>query len=218
LQQALIDTRREIQEVQRQVSQGLGAQVASIFDAHLLVLDDPMLLEEVTRLIIERRVTAEYAFQQTAEKFARTLGAIHDEYLRERATDMRDVTSRVLNHLLGRTEEGVLHRLKEPCIIIAPDLTPTQTAQLDKKMVLGFATDAGSRMSHTAIMARALRIPAVVGLENASQELVSGQYALLDGFNGQIVINPTDQTLFEYGQLVRRPLTFEEKLRDTFDK
>src|SRR4249920_3271887 len=127
LQQALINTRREIQEVQRQVSQGLGAQDASIFDAHLLVLDDPMLLDEVTRFIHERRVTAEYAFQQTAEKFARTLGAIHDEYLRERATDMRDVTSRVLNHLLGRTEEGVLHRLKEPCIIIAPDLTPTQT-------------------------------------------------------------------------------------------
>ena len=218
LQQALLDTRREIQEVQRQVSQGLGPQEASIFDAHLLVLDDPMLLDEVTRCINERHVTAEYAFQQTAEKFARTLGAIHDEYLRERATDMRDVTSRVLNHLLGRTEEGVLHRLKDPCIIIAPDLTPTQTAQLDKKMVLGFATDAGSKTSHTAIMARSLRIPAVVGLGNASEELVSGQYVLLDGFNGQIVINPSDQTLFEYGQLVRRHVTFEDKLRDIIDK
>ncbi|MEY2409285.1 MAG: phosphoenolpyruvate-protein phosphotransferase system enzyme [Verrucomicrobiota bacterium] len=218
LQQALIDTRREIQEVQRQVSKGLGAQDASIFDAHLMVLDDPMLLDEVTKLINEQHVTAEYAFKQTAEKFARTLAAIHDEYLRERSTDMRDVTSRVLNHLLGRTEEGVLHRLKEPCIIIAQDLTPTQTAQLDKKMVLGFATDAGSRTSHTAIMARSLRIPAVVGLQAATRELVSGHYALLDGFNGQLVINPTDQTLFEYGQLVRRHVNFAEKLKDTLDK
>src|SRR6185295_3297953 len=108
-------TRREIQDVQRQVSQGLGSQDASIFDAHLLVLDDPMLLDEVTRLINEQHVTAEYAFKQTAEKFARTLARIHDEYLRERATDMRDVSSRVLNHLLGRTEQGILHRLKEPC-------------------------------------------------------------------------------------------------------
>lgn len=218
LERALVSTRHEIKEVQRQVSAGLGAQDASIFDAHLLVLDDPMLLDEVTRLIRQQHYTAEYAFQQTAEKFARTLGAIDDEYLRERSTDMRDVTARVLNHLLGRTEEGVLHRLKEPSIIIAQDLTPTQTAQLDKKLVLGFATDAGSKTSHTAIMARSLRIPAVVGLQRATEDLATGQYALLDGFNGQIVVHPTDQTLFEYGQLVRRRVTLEEKLRDALDK
>jgi len=218
LEQALLATRHEIQEVQRQVSQGLGAQDASIFDAHLHVLDDPMMLEEVTRLIRDERLTAEYAFKQTAEKFARTFAAIGDEYLRERTTDIRDVATRVLNHLLGRDEEGVLHQIKEPCIIIAYDLTPTQTAQLDKKKVLGFATDVGGRTSHTAIMARSHRIPAVVGLQTASHDLVTGQYALLDGFNGQIILNPTDQTLFEYGQLVRRQVTLEEKLRDTIDK
>ena len=218
LEQALVDTRREIQQVQRQVSARLGEQEANIFNAHLCVLDDPMLLDEVTRLIREQRFTAEYAFQQTAEKIARQFAAIADEYLRERSTDMRDVATRVLNHLLGRTEEGVLHQLKEACIIIANDLTPTQTAQLDKKLVLGFATDAGSKTSHTAIMARSLRIPAVVGLQSASRELATGQYVLLDGFNGQIVVNPTDQTLFEYGQLIRRHDKLEDKLRDALDK
>ena len=215
LEQALVDTRHEIQQIQREVSERLGASDASIFDAHLHVLDDPMLLPEVKRSITEEHLTAEFAFKQTAEKFVRALAASRDEYLRERSTDLRDVIGRVLNRLLGRTDHGVLRQLKEPAIIIATDLTPTQTAQLDKKMVLGFATDMGSRTSHTAIMARAMRIPAVVGLQHATRDLASGQYALLDGYNGQLVIQPTDQTLFEYGQLVRRHVTIEEKLRET---
>ena len=218
LQQALVETRREIQEVQRQVSAGLGARDASIFDAHLLALDDPMLIDEVTRLISEQHVSAEYAFQQTADKFAHTLGAIDDEYLRERASDMRDVAERVLNNLLGREEDGTLQQLTEPCIIVSHDLTPTQTAQLDKKLVLGFATDIGSRTSHTAIMARSMRIPAVVGLHTASRTLASGQPALLDGFNGLVILNPTEQTLFEYGQLVRKRISLEERLHDAVDK
>src|SRR6266542_1969575 len=184
LEQGLVETRQQILEVQRQVTKGLGAEDASIFDAHLLVLEDPTLVEEVTRLICQEKVTAAFAFQQVAEKYVRTLSGIDDEYLRERATDMRDVTSRLLDNLVGRTTHF----------------------------------DIGSRTSHTAIMARSLRIPAVVGLHSASQELASGSYALLDGFNGQIVINPTDQTLFEYGQLERKRFTLEEKLRDTIDK
>lgn len=218
LQQALLQTRREIQEVQRQVSERLAASEAGIFDAHLAALDDPMLIEEVSRQITEEHVSAEYAFQQTADKFARTLGAMADEYLRERASDMRDLAGRVLNHLTGRAEDGTLRRLSEPCLIVAHDLSPTQTAQLDKRFVLGFATDIGGKTSHTAIMARALRIPAVVGLQNASHELASGQYALLDGYNGQLILNPTEQTLFEYGQLDRKRVTLEERLRDAIDQ
>src|SRR6266542_207858 len=218
LEQGLVETRQQMLEVQRQVTKGLGAEDASIFDAHLLVLEDPTLVEEVTRLICQEKVTAAYAFQQVAEKYVRTLSGIDDDYLRERATDMRDVTSRMLDNLVGRTTNFDLGKLKEPCIIISYDLTPSQTAQIDKAMVKGFATDIGSRTSHTAIMARSLRIPAVVGLPSASQQLASGSYALLDGFNGQIVVNPTDQTLFEYGQLERKRFTLEEKLRDTIDK
>src|SRR5215469_5015830 len=114
---------------------------------------------------------------------------------------MRDVTARVLNNLLGLEEEADLRHLKEPCIIISHDLTPSHTAQLDRRNVLGFATDVGSKTSHTAIMARSLRIPAVVGLKDLSDKLETGQYALLDGFNGNVVVNPTDQTLFEYGEI-----------------
>src|SRR5438105_9187105 len=189
LEQALVDTRHEILEVQRQVSEGLGAQDASIFDAHLLVLEDPTLIEEVSRIIFQEKVSAEYAFQQVADKYARTLSAIDDEYLRERAADMRDVTARILNNLIGRVDDFDPKKLQEACIIISNDLTPSRTAQLDRKMVLGFATDIGSRTSHTAIMARSMRIPAVVGLRSASRELQTGDYALLDGFNGLIIIN-----------------------------
>jgi phosphotransferase system enzyme I (PtsI) len=163
-------------------------------------------------------VNAEYAFHQVAERYASTLAAIEDDYLRERAGDMRDVTGRVLNNLLGQQGGADVRNLKEPCIIIRHDLTPSNTAQMDRSKVLGFATDIGSKTSHTAIMARSLRIPAVVGLKNASEEMESGQYALLDGFNGIVIINPTDQTLFEYGQLIRKQVTLEEKLRDIISK
>jgi phosphotransferase system enzyme I (PtsI) len=218
LEKALAQTRRQILDVQRKVNQGLGAADASIFDAHLLVLEDPTLIEEVTRRIMHEKVNAEYAFKQVAEKYAATLSALDDEYLRERASDMRDVTSRILDNLLGREEGLDLSKLTEKCIIISHDLTPSRTATMDKKMVVGFATDIGSKTSHTAIMARSLRIPAVVGLHDASQQVHTGEYALLDGYNGQLVLNPTDQTLFEYGQLVKRKVNLQEKLRDIQDK
>src|SRR6266850_4411272 len=214
LEKALIQTRHEILQVQRKVSEGMGAQEGSIFDAHLLVLEDRTLLDEVVRLIEREKVNAEHAFHTVAERYAATLAAIQDDYLRERATDMRDVTSRVLNNLLGLSAEIDLRHLREPCIVISHDLTPSNTAQLDKRNVLGFATDIGSKTSHTAIMARSLRIPAVVGLKDASASLESGQYALLDGFSGTIIVNPTDQTLFEYGQIIIQQDTLQQRLRD----
>src|SRR5215467_107351 len=132
LEKALVQTRQQILEVQRKVSDAMGAQEGSIFDAHLLVLEDRTLLDEVVRVIKEEKFNAEYAFHSVAERYATTLAAIEDDYLRERATDMRDVTSRVLNTLLGREDELDLRHLKDPCIIIAHDLTPSKTAQLDK--------------------------------------------------------------------------------------
>ena len=218
LERALILTRQQIQEVQRKVSAGMGAQEGGIFDAHLLVLEDRTLLDEVIRNINEKKINAEYAFHIVAEKYATTLAAIEDDYLRERASDMRDVTSRILDNLIGRQETVDLKKLKEPCVLVSYDLSPSVTAQLDRKIVLGFATDIGGKTSHTAIMARSLRIPAVVGLKSASHELETGQYALLDGFNGIIIINPTDQTLHEYGQMINKQASLEQKLRDIQDK
>jgi phosphotransferase system enzyme I (PtsI) len=212
-EQALLTTRQEILEVQKKVSSALGAKDASIFEAHLLVLEDPTLIESVTNLIQQKHTTAESAFQQFAEKYTATLAAIDDDYLRERAADMRDVTSRVLHNLLGHPQVE-LRNLTAPCVLIAEDIPPSMAATLDKTKVLGFATDVGSKTSHTAIMARSLEIPAVVGLQDASGKVENGAHVLIDGYNGVIVINPTDQTLFEYGQLVRRHVTMEEKLKD----
>src|SRR5579872_7345698 len=191
LEEALVLTRQQILEVQRKVSSGMGAEEGGIFDAHLLVLEDRTLLDEVIRNIQQQKVNAEHAFHIVAEKYASNLAAIEDDYLRERATDMRDVTARILNNLMGRQEEVDVKKLKEPCIIVSYDLSPSVTAQLDRKTVLGFATDIGGKTSHTAIMARSLRIPAVVGLKSVSQELENGQSVLLDGFNGVIITNPT---------------------------
>jgi len=218
LERALVQTRHQLLEVQRRVSEGMGAAEGGIFDAHLLVLEDRTLVEEVVRIIQEEKVNAEYAFQTVAERYAATLAAIEDEYLRERASDMRDVTLRVLNNLLGLEAEMDLRHLKEPCIIISHDLSPSNTAQLDKRNVLGFATEVGSRTSHTAIMARSLRIPAAVGLGDISRKLETGNYALLDGYNGVLVVNPTEQTLYEYGQVMRKQVTFLEGLRDILSK
>jgi phosphotransferase system enzyme I (PtsI) len=218
LEKAIIETRRQLLAVQERVSSGMGAKDATIFDAHLLVLEDPTLMQEVSRYLTTHKVNVDYAFAQVSEKYAKSLEAIDDEYLRERAADMRDVTERLLHNLIGTYQELDLKHLKEPYVIVAHDLSPSQTAMLDKKNVLGFVTDVGSKTSHTAIMARSMRIPAVVGLGTASRELQNGQYVLLDGYHGQVVINPTDQTLFEYGQLVRRHDSLEEKLRDTMEK
>lgn len=218
LEQALIKTRQEILGVQQKVAENLGASDANIFDAHLLVLEDPTLLDETTRLMREKLVSVDYAYQVVAEKYAATLESIEDDYLRERAADLRDVKTRVLNHLVGRAPEDVLSYLNEPCIIIAHDLTPSTTALLNKKFVLGFATEIGSKTSHTAIMARSLQIPAIVGLADITANLVNGEYVLLDGYNGVMVLNPTEQTLFEYGQLVRRQLSLQEELGELRDK
>lgn len=212
-QQALLLTRQQILEVQRKVSQALNAQEAGIFEAHLLVLEDPTLIESVTSLIQSRKINVEAAFHEFTEKYTATLSAIDDAYLRERATDLRDVSSRLMNNLLGRRENTDLQNLREPCLVISEDLSPSEAALLDRKVVLGFVTEAGSKTSHTAIMARSLQVPAIVGLKGATSKIKSGVHLLLDGYNGSLIVNPTDQSLFEYGQLIRRHASIEEKLQ-----
>jgi phosphotransferase system enzyme I (PtsI) len=212
-QHALVLTRQQIQEVQHKVSQALNAQEASIFDAHLLVLDDPTLIDSVTDLVQSKKINVEAAFQEFTQKYTATLSAIDDAYLRERVADIRDVTSRIMNNLLGNLQHQALQDLREPCVIIADDLSPSEVAVMNRKVVLGFCTDGGSKTSHTSIMARSLQVPAVVGLKDASAKIKDGAHVLLDGYNGSIIANPSDQTLFEYGRLVRQQASIEEKLR-----
>jgi len=213
-EKALVQTRQQILEIQGKVLETLSSKEADIFEAHLLMLEDRVLVDEVIKLVRDQKVNADFAFHTVAERYVTALVSANDEYLRERANDMRDLTARVLDNLLEVEDEFDLRHLAEPCILVSHDLSPSTTAQLDKKFVLGFATDIGGQTSHTAIMARSLGIPAIVGLQTVSQELESGDYALLDGYNGTIVVNPTDQTLFEYGQLAKIKASLEEKLHE----
>jgi len=213
-EKALVQTRQQILEIQGKVLETLSAKEADIFEAHLLMLEDRVLVEEVIRMIRDQKVNADFAFHTVAERYVTALVGANDEYLRERANDMRDLAARVLDNLLEVEDKFDLRHLAEPCILVSHDLSPSTTAQLDKKFVLGFATDIGGQTSHTAIMARSLGIPAVVGLQTVSQELDSGDYALLDGYNGTVIVNPTDQTLFEYGQLAKIKASLEEKLHE----
>jgi phosphotransferase system enzyme I (PtsI) len=213
-EQSLAQTRRQISEIQNRVVESMGAKEGDIFEAHLLMLEDRALVEEVIKLIREKKFNAEFSFHTVAERYVAALAAVDDDYLRERAADMHDLTVRVLDNLLEVKDAFDLRHLTESCILVGHDLSPSTTAQLDKKLVLGFATDIGGRTSHTAIMARSLGIPAVVGLQTIADELESGDYALLDGYNGTVVVNPTDQTLFEYGQLAKIKASLEEKLRE----
>ncbi|MSU42142.1 MAG: phosphoenolpyruvate--protein phosphotransferase [Pedosphaera sp.] len=214
LKAALVRTREQIRDVQARVRQRLGASDAEIFEAHALVLEDQVLIDQVTRFIREERVNAEFAFHQVTAQYTQALDEVQDEYLRERASDLRDLSGRVLQNLTGKEAHHDLRRLSEPCIILAHDLTPSTTAQLDRENTLGFATDVGGKTSHTAILAGSMGIPAVVGLKDAVRAMASGDFVLLDGFNGLIIVNPTDQTLFEYGQLERRKIDLHAKLAE----
>ena len=216
LQDALAKTRRQISDIQSTVRHSMGSSDAAIFDAHLLVIEDQTLLDEVKKFIAEQSVNVEFAFYEVAEKYVQALDAVEDEFLRERAADIRDVTTRVLSNLTGRKERDLSH-LTEPYILMRHDLTPSQTAQLNRDLVQGFATDVGGKTSHTAIMAGSLRIPAVVGLKNACDSIATGDYVLLDGFNGLVIVNPTDQTLFEYGQLEKEQEDIQAKLAEIKD-
>ncbi len=213
-EKALVQTRQQILEIQGKVLETLSSKEADIFEAHLLMLEDRVLVDEVIRMVRDQKVNADFAFHTVAERYVTALVSANDEYLRERANDMRDLTARALDNLLEVEDEFDLRHLAEPCILVSHDLSPSTTAQLDKKFVLGFATDIGGQTSHTAIMARSLGIPAVVGLQTVSQELDSGDYALLDGYNGTVIVNPTDQTLFEYGQLAKIKASLAEKLQE----
>ncbi len=204
LEQSIVATRKQLTELHQSLRERVGSHDADIFEAHLLVLEDQTLIEETTKLVQNEHYNVEYAYQEVTDKYAKAMESMDDEYLRERAVDLRDVSNRVLNNLLGHTEHDHLYNLSEPCIIVGHDLTPSTTAMLDRNMVLGFATDVGSKTSHTAILARALKIPAVVGLHNISGELDNDQTILLDGHNGVVIQNPSDQTLFEYGQVIRK--------------
>ncbi|MGD6841805.1 phosphoenolpyruvate--protein phosphotransferase [Bacillus infantis] len=196
-QQALATSKSELEAIREKAEKDLGADKAAIFDAHLLVLSDPELISPIEDKIKTEKVNAEQALKETADMFVSMFEQMDNEYMKERAADIRDVTKRVLSHLLG-VQVVNPSMIAEEVIIIAEDLTPSDTAQLNRQFVKGFTTDIGGRTSHSAIMARSMEIPAVVGTKTATEEIQNGDMVIVDGLTGQVHVNPTPEAIESY--------------------
>lgn len=204
-EESLIKTRREIIELQKKIGLEMGQEEAQIFDAHLLVLEDRMLIEEVISRLKKEKLNVAYIFSEVLKKYIDVFSKIEDEYLKERTADINDVGKRILRNLLGKTRVG-LSGLKEKVVVVAHDLSPSDTAAMHKQNVTAFVTDIGGKTSHTAIMAKSLEIPAVVGVEDATLKIAAQDLLIVDGSMGIVIVDPDEQTLREYRKE-------EEKLR-----
>jgi len=214
---ALLETRKQISNIRHEIANKLGDAEAQIFDAHQLVLEDKALIDEV---ILEQKNTnynIEYCFQRVAQRYIDFFDTIDDEYLKERVADIRDVTRRVLHVLLGQ-EDHSIHKLSEGRIIVSEDLSPSETAMMEKDQLLGFLTESGGTTSHTVIMARSLQIPAVVGVHEATRKIKSMDDILIDGYEGHVYINPSEKTLYRYGKFERRMRNLREHYNKSIGK
>ena len=194
---AIEASKKELTIIKENALASLGADKAAVFEAHLLILDDPEFMGTVKTDIESKVINAEYAFKETSDMFISMFEAMDNEYMKERAADIRDVSKRILAHLLGMDLPNP-SLIDEEVIVIAEDLTPSDTAQLNKKYVKGFATNIGGRTSHSAIMARSLEIPAVVGTSSITEDVKNGDILILDGLDGVVLVNPDEATTAEY--------------------
>ena len=210
-EEALIETRRQIRKIQEDLERRTGMGDASILDAHLMMLDDRVFIEEVVNGIKSMHHNAEWVVKEVSEKYAGVLAAVEDAYLRERVADIKDIARRVLRNLAGEQESSVAG-LNKKHIVIATDLAPSETASMRKDLVLGFATDLGSPTSHTAVMARALEIPAIVGLREVTASVSAGDDVLIDGNKGVFIINPSEEQLEKYGKVAETRRTIQQGL------
>lgn len=211
-EQAILETRIEISQVRDKIAKTLGEGEARIFDAHLLVLEDNALLDEVIAELRSTKKNIEFCYNNVSQRYISFFRSMEDEYLRERVSDIGDVSRRLLHNLIGMQKVN-LGQLAAESIIISEDISPSDAADLDRNKLLGFVTDGGGKTSHSVIMARSLRIPAVVGTHNATKKILSGDHILVDGHEGIIVINPTEDRLYQYGKLAKE----RKKRDDTFN-
>lgn len=200
LESAVKVSKEELTKVKEKALAELGEHEAEIFEAHLLVLEDPELIGSAISKIRDEKVNADYALNEIKEMFVAMFESMDNEYMRERAADIKDVTNRILRHILG-IKVVDLAGLDEEVVLIAHDLTPSDTATMNKNMVLGFLTDIGGRTSHTAIMARTLEIAAVVGLNDITKKVKDGDYIVFNGDTGEVIVNPDEETKAKYASL-----------------
>ncbi|MEK6776092.1 MAG: phosphoenolpyruvate--protein phosphotransferase [bacterium] len=211
-EQALSKSISQLEAVKRQFSSRTGESHAYILDSHILMLKDKMLVDGTREMIRKEMIAAEGALEKVLDEFLRVFAAIEDDYLKERRSDVVHVGDRILHNLSGHVQTS-LSLLQEDVIVIAHDLTPADTMQMDRNHVKGFATDLGGRTSHTGIMARSLEIPAVVGLGNITSCVQSGDPLILDGGSGTVIIHPDNETFNRYLEKQRRYVYFEKELQ-----
>ncbi|WP_338970176.1 phosphoenolpyruvate--protein phosphotransferase [Spiroplasma endosymbiont of Labia minor] len=215
MKKALERAKTDLKNLQQLALEKLGGEKAAVFEAHAQILDDPMMSDEIITLIREKKYNAARAIKEESDKFAATFDSMDDEYFRERAADIRDVTDRWLRYVLDLLVID-LATIKEEVIIVANDLTPSQTAQLNPTFVKGFACNVGGRTSHAAIMARSLEIPAVLGLKTITESVKQGAMIALDGNSGDVEIEPADASLWDkkaknYLQMKKELNTYKDK-------
>ncbi|CFS37279.1 TPA: phosphoenolpyruvate--protein phosphotransferase [Staphylococcus aureus] len=206
----------ELTKIRNNAEVQLGADKAAIFDAHLLVLDDPELIQPIQDKIKNENVNAATALTDVTTQFVTIFESMDNEYMKERAADIRDVSKRVLSHILG-VELPNPSMIDESVVIVGNDLTPSDTAQLNKEFVQGFATNIGGRTSHSAIMSRSLEIPAIVGTKSITQEVKQGDMIIVDGLNGDVIVNPTEDELIAYQDKRERYFADKKELQKLRD-
>ena len=201
--EALVKTTEELQKIKVKAAQNLSEEEAAVFDAHINMANDPELLSQTTDKIKSESVNAAYAFDEVSNMFIMMFESMDNEYFRERAADIKDIKKRILAHLLG-VKVNDPSTIDEQVVIIAEDLTPSDTAQLDRNFVKGFATNIGGRTSHSAIMARSLEIPAVVGTKTILEDVKDGDMIILDGLEGNVIVNPTAEQVAHYEEVAKQ--------------
>lgn len=213
LKNAVKKTSNEIEKLKNEISGEVENENASIFDAHIMILKDDIVLSEAYKTISEKKQNADAVFYKIMNRYAKSLEKIDDVYLRDRAFDIKDVARRVIINMNGGdTKFKFKSKVKDPYIIIAHELTAVDTLNLNRKKVLAFATEIGSYTSHTAIMAHSLNIPAIVGLDNICNDLENGDMVILDGFSGNLIAFPSEETIEKYEQYNIRNREIEEQL------
>jgi len=213
-EEALIKTREEIVHLKKKISDEMGGKDAQIFDAHLLVLEDRTLIEDVIKRIRKEKQSAEFVFSSVIKKYAKVFSSIQDEYLRERTSDVNDIGRRVLKNLVEEDRMHELENINEELVVVAHDLAPSDTASMFNKNILGFVTDIGGPTSHTAIMAKSLGVPAIVGLKDATLKISNQDNIIVDGRMGLVIINPSVSTLESYQKERNRIVALRHRFDD----
>lgn len=216
LQKALDDSRAQLEKIKEKALTEMGAEKAQVFEAHITLLDDPEFTGAMKMEIESNSTNSMKAVQSVTDMFVSIFDAMEDAYMRERAADIKDVSKRIISNLAGKGGDAFAIT-EENTIVVAHDLTPSDTAQLDRSKVVGFITDIGGRTSHAAIMARTLEIPAVLGLGDITTSVKTGDKVIVDGITGDVIINPSEEVIAEYTEKKAKFQAEQEELKKLID-